>query len=156
MGIVTKIAHVETTSAIWEFDPTLPENKVLSSSSLDVVATIRTLAIKIQASGQRLAYFERLQLECGVEVPLKIPLHSNIRWGTADGMLSQSYNLRTVRFYVSLSFLTLTLSIGYQFIYQLCGRAFRPNHDNQAPRSTREENSMDGIRDQGVRLGTRQ
>lgn len=95
MSVITKIAHVETATAIWEFDPTLSQNRVLGDS-LDVVAVIRTLAIKIQASGQRVAYFERLQKECGVDIPLKIPLHSNVRWGTADGMLVRSYNLRQV------------------------------------------------------------
>lgn len=95
MSVITKIANVETTSAIWEFDPTLPSSRVLGDS-LDVVATIRTLTIKIQASGQRIAYFERLQTECGFSKPLKIPLHSNVRWGTADGMLGRSYELRQV------------------------------------------------------------
>ena len=52
------------------------------------------LAIKIQASGQRIAYFERLQAECGIMVPLTIPLHSNVHWGTADGMLGRAYRLR--------------------------------------------------------------
>lgn len=46
MASITKIANVETTTAIWEFDPTLPDNHVLSNS-LDVVAAIRTLAIKV-------------------------------------------------------------------------------------------------------------
>ena len=84
--------------AIWEFDPTLSQNRVLGDS-LDVVAAIRTLAIKIQASGQRVAYFERLQKECGIDIPLKIPLHSNVRWGTADGMLARSYDLRQVQLF---------------------------------------------------------
>ena len=92
MSVVTKLAHVKTTTTIWEFDPTLSQNRVLDNT-IDVVAVIRTLAIKIQASGQRIAYFERLQKECGIDVALKIPLHSNIRWGTADGMLARSYDL---------------------------------------------------------------
>ena len=37
---------VETTSAIWEYDPTLSGNHVLGDS-LDVVAAVRTLAIKV-------------------------------------------------------------------------------------------------------------
>ena len=78
MSVITKIAHVETTTAIWEFDLTLTQNQVLEDS-LDVVTAIRTLAIKIQASGQCVAYFERLQKECGIGIPLKIPLHSNVR-----------------------------------------------------------------------------
>lgn len=87
--------HVETTTAIWEFDPTLPQNWVLGGL-LDIVATIWTLAIKIQASGQCITYFKHLQNECGMDIALKIPLHSNIQWGTADGMLAQSYDLWTV------------------------------------------------------------
>ena len=49
---------------------------------------------KIQASGQRIEYFESTQLHCGLEEALKIPLHSNIRWGTAYKMLEQSHKLR--------------------------------------------------------------
>ncbi|KAF9224103.1 hypothetical protein BS17DRAFT_817003 [Gyrodon lividus] len=57
MSIITHIANVETTTAIWEYNPTLPGNRVLGDS-LDVVVAVRTLAIKIQASGQRIACFE--------------------------------------------------------------------------------------------------
>ena len=46
MSVITKIAAVETTSAIWEYDPTLSGNRVLGDS-LDVVAAVRTLAIKV-------------------------------------------------------------------------------------------------------------
>jgi hypothetical protein len=114
MARITKIAAVETTTAIWEYDPLLPDNRVLNGS-LDVIAAIRTLAIKvcldfklyvlipaaslqqIQSSGQRIELFEKLQIECGITDPLKIPLHSNVRWGTAFNMLSRSYQLRQVR-----------------------------------------------------------
>ena len=92
MSVITKLAHIETTTAIWEFDPTLLQNRVLGNT-VDVVTVIRTLAIKIQASGQHIMYFEQLQKECGIDVALKIPLQSNIRWGTANGMLAQSYDL---------------------------------------------------------------
>ena len=47
MAATTKIANVETTTAIWEFDPTLPNNRVLGNL-LDVVAAIHTLAIKVR------------------------------------------------------------------------------------------------------------
>ena len=57
MSEITQIDHITTTTAIWEFNPVLPTNCILDGS-LDVVATIHTLAIKIQASGQRIAYFE--------------------------------------------------------------------------------------------------
>ena len=52
--------------------------------------------LQIQCSGQRIEYFETLQRNCGVEIPLKIPLHSNVRWGTAEGMLGRAYELRQV------------------------------------------------------------
>jgi hypothetical protein len=51
---------------------------------------------QIQASGQRIEYFERLQLQCKFPKPLRIPLHSNVRWGSAHGMLERSYKLRQV------------------------------------------------------------
>jgi hypothetical protein len=46
MGHITKIAAVETSTAIWEYDPSLAGNRVLGGS-LDVIAAIRTLAIKV-------------------------------------------------------------------------------------------------------------
>ena len=46
MSHITKIAAVETTSAIWEYDPDLPNNRILGGS-LDVIAAIRTLAVKV-------------------------------------------------------------------------------------------------------------
>jgi hypothetical protein len=46
-ALITKIAAVENTTAIWEYDPTRPDNRVLGGS-LDVIAAIRTLAIKVR------------------------------------------------------------------------------------------------------------
>jgi hypothetical protein len=43
MSHITKIAAVETTSAIWEYDPDLPGNRILGGS-LDVIAAIRVVA----------------------------------------------------------------------------------------------------------------
>ena len=114
MGRITKIAAVETATAIWEYDPTQANNRVLGGS-LNVIAAIRTLAIKvkilvslhtlshniyaqIQASGQRIEYFHSTQICCGFPEALKIPLHSNICWGTAFGMLDQANKLRQVWF----------------------------------------------------------
>ncbi|KAF5382025.1 hypothetical protein D9615_004467 [Tricholomella constricta] len=95
MSHITRIAALETASAIWEYDPSDPDNRVLGGS-LDVIATIRTLAIKLQSSGQRIQYFEELQLKCNedLKAPLKIPLHSNTRWGSAYKMLERAYMLR--------------------------------------------------------------
>lgn len=47
MGHITKIAAVENSTAIWEYDPKLPDNRVLGGS-LDVIAAIRTIAIKVR------------------------------------------------------------------------------------------------------------
>jgi len=49
MGHITKIAAVENATAIWEYDPTLEGNRMLGGS-LDVIAAIRTLSIKVSVS----------------------------------------------------------------------------------------------------------
>ena len=46
MSHITKIAAVENATAIWEYDPTREDNRVLGGS-LDVIAAICTLAIKV-------------------------------------------------------------------------------------------------------------
>jgi len=46
MGDITKIAAVENATAIWEYDPIREDNRILGGS-LDVIAAIRTLAIKV-------------------------------------------------------------------------------------------------------------
>jgi hypothetical protein len=46
MAHITKIAAVETTTAIWEYDPSLPDNHVLNGS-LDIIAAICMVAIKV-------------------------------------------------------------------------------------------------------------
>jgi len=48
MGHITQITAIENATAIWEYDPTLPGNRVLGGS-LDVIAAIHTLAIKVVA-----------------------------------------------------------------------------------------------------------
>lgn len=49
MARITKIAAVENATAIWEYDPMQDDNRVLGGS-LDVIAAIRTLAIKVSIS----------------------------------------------------------------------------------------------------------
>jgi hypothetical protein len=46
MSVVTHVGAIATTTAIWNFDPTLPGNRVLGGS-LDVVAANQTLAVKV-------------------------------------------------------------------------------------------------------------
>jgi hypothetical protein len=46
MSHLTRISVLETTSAIWEYDPNLVDNCVLGGS-LEVIASIRMIAIKV-------------------------------------------------------------------------------------------------------------
>ena len=46
MKHITKIAVVENATSIWEYDPSREDNRVLGGS-LDVIAAIRTLSIKV-------------------------------------------------------------------------------------------------------------
>ena len=65
MGHITKIAAVENATAIWEYDPTHEDNRVLGGS-LDVIATIRTLAIKVNNSSYCSQKSQHLTLSCTV------------------------------------------------------------------------------------------
>jgi hypothetical protein len=87
MSTIMKIAVTKLSTAIWEYDPTDLEN---------CVATICTLAVKIQTSGQCISYFEHLQHKCSIDKPLTIPLYSKIQWGTVEAILEQSYWLHHV------------------------------------------------------------
>lgn len=147
MGCITKIAAVENTTAIWEYDPDLPDNQVLGGS-LDVIAAIRTIAIKvciikrigminlpwhqIQASGQRIEYFEKLQIQCKIADPLRIPLHSNVRWGSAYRMLDRSYKLRQVsqiQLVAINTYLNFACIANWSFL-AIRGLPFRPDYDH--------------------------
>ncbi len=95
MSTVMKTSIIETCNVIWDYNPEDPSASI-SMGSRDLIAMIRTLAIKIQASGQRIQRFHRLQLDCGIAPPLNIPLHNNTRWGSALGMCQRAYKLRKV------------------------------------------------------------
>jgi hypothetical protein len=49
MALIMKIAAVKNATAIWEYDPTRDDNRVLGGS-LDVITAIHTLAIKVRIS----------------------------------------------------------------------------------------------------------
>lgn len=49
MSAVTQISAIENATAMWEYDPTLPDNRVLGGS-LDAIAILRTLALKVCCS----------------------------------------------------------------------------------------------------------
>lgn len=44
--------------------------------------------------------FQRLQVESGVWTPVKIPLHSNVRWSSAHKMLDRALLLRQVAYFL--------------------------------------------------------
>ena len=46
MSHITKIGAIENQTAIWEYDPDLPDNRVLGGS-LDVIAAVGTISIKV-------------------------------------------------------------------------------------------------------------
>ena len=107
MAHITNIVVVENKTAIWEFNNALQINHV-ANGGLNVIMVLRTLGIKvssqlknfyqtnsndIQASGACIEYFNKLQIRCGITTPLKIPLHSNIQWGTAHAILDRGNKL---------------------------------------------------------------
>jgi len=152
MGVITCIAMVKTTTAIWEYDPTLTNNHVMDNS-LDVIVAVHTLAIKIQSSGQWIVYFERLQKDCGINIPLKIPLHSNVHWGIADGMLGQSYQLRQVSTDATRS-TWCQCFLGNQPFYMLCWWAIWPYHYHLPAQQHHQTHFfMEGILILCIRLG---
>ena len=68
MSHITKTAVVENKAAIWEYDPALPSNRI-SNGGLDVIATIRTLAIKVSLHSTFLGLIDRylLMTDPGIE-----------------------------------------------------------------------------------------
>ena len=144
MTHITKIAAVETATAIWEYDPSLPDNCMLNSS-LDVTAAIQALAIKvghvsfllswfsnlpqIQSSGQHIEAFEKLQVECSLNDTLKIPLHSNVQW---EWLIACSvYCTRFVR-YADVLYPSSSLSkglVGHHLVYCRCWPSIQSYHN---------------------------
>lgn len=108
MTQITKEAAFETSQAIWEYDPSDPESRVLGNS-LDVIAALRTLATKIQVSGQRIQEFHKIQREFKIDPPLSLILHGNTRWGSAFGMVDRGLKLAKVCNALVLSFVSLIL-----------------------------------------------
>jgi hypothetical protein len=49
MTHIMKIAAVKNATAIWEYNPDLPDNHMLGGS-LDIIAVICTIAIKVRLS----------------------------------------------------------------------------------------------------------
>ncbi|KAG6872994.1 hypothetical protein C0995_004370 [Termitomyces sp. Mi166 len=92
MSCLTKTGAIENTNVIWDYNPDLPANQVLNGR-LDVIAALWTIAIKIQASGQCMEYFQKLQMQTRIKTLLKIPLHNDTRWGSAYGMMDHSLKL---------------------------------------------------------------
>ena len=60
------------------------------------ISHTESMNVNIQASGQWLQYCEKVHLEYGITMPLRITLHSNMCWGSAYGMLDRAYKIRAV------------------------------------------------------------
>lgn len=71
MTQITQKAAFETSQAIWEYDPSITESRILGNS-LDVIAALRTLATKIHASGQCIQEFQKIQRGFGINPPLSL------------------------------------------------------------------------------------
>ncbi len=67
------------------------------------IVYVGSVHAQIQVSGQRKEVFDRYQRESGIEVPLVIPLHSNVRWGSAALMCDRAFKLREVRLCADLT-----------------------------------------------------
>lgn len=106
MTQIMKKAAFETSQAIWEYNPSDPDSRVLGGS-LDVIAALRTLSTKIQASGQRILEFRKIQIEVGIINPLSLILHGNTRWGSVYGMVDHGIKLAKVCHLIL--FLTISL-----------------------------------------------
>ena len=144
IGGIMKIAAIETTRAIWKYDPTLPDNRVLGGS-LDAIAAIWTLAVKvciimicilsvlihvsnpqIQASGQHIEYFEQLQANSKILTPLKLKVHSNTWWGSAYDMADCALQLCQVRIPWSNYWTMKWQFAAHQSVHLSCWWDFRP------------------------------
>jgi hypothetical protein len=94
MSKITKISVTDSAVAIWDYDPTLFENRI--GAGYDYVNIVRTLIVKIRASPTREEVFERCQQECKISPVVKLSTHSNIRWGSSLDMLQKAIKLADV------------------------------------------------------------
>ena len=107
MSVITNIAAVETTTAIWEFDPTVSGNHIFGNS-IDVIAALHTLAIKIQALDSE----SRTSITCKLSVVslTHSPSHSIVmstgeQWMVCLGMPIFSVSQSTCLSILQMSFL---------------------------------------------------
>ena len=85
---------------------------------------LNMIVIQIHASPQHLEYFEKLQIEMGKNPPLKVPLHSNVRWTSAYVMIKRAYELRKVCIFYQNGSLFL-FTDGYVGNQSLCFHCWR-------------------------------
>ena len=59
MACITRMAAIETTTAIWDYDPDLPKNRIMNGSlPVDAVAALRTLSVKVDSIFYSLNVFQ--------------------------------------------------------------------------------------------------
>ncbi|KAM5541078.1 hypothetical protein V8D89_005389 [Ganoderma adspersum] len=92
MGQITQVAIAENKQAIWDYNPNDPHSLV--NGSIDLIAVIHTLIVKIQVSGQWKQAFEELQIDGTRPLPLALIVHNNTHWGSGFGMTKRVFDLR--------------------------------------------------------------
>ena len=111
MGHITQIAAIKNATAIWEYDPSLPGNWILGGS-LDVIAAIRTIAVKVSLpffTNMKFSYvafrFKHLgngsntsrNSSCSANSPSPLGFHSTARFDGAQHMACLSIHTSCVK-----------------------------------------------------------
>jgi hypothetical protein len=112
MGRVTQIAAIENTTAIWEYDPSLPGNWILGGS-LDVIAAIRTIAVKVSLpffTNMKFSYVVALRFKhlgngsntsrnssCSANSPSPLGFHSTATFDGAQHMACLSVHTSCIK-----------------------------------------------------------
>lgn len=76
MSAITKTAAMETTQAIWEYDPADPHNRVLGGS-VDVIAALRTLGVKVSLPFSQCFWLDKQLADASIRPANPVfPFHS--------------------------------------------------------------------------------
>ena len=170
MGHITKIAAVENSTAIWEYDPTQRNNRVLGGS-LDVIAAIRTLVIKVRALF-RLSItqtlipwlrFKHLDSKSSISIVLRFdavflrPSKSPCTVISVGGQLSKCLTRLTSFDRYCIDFLLFLLDLHMQLtanclVCVICRWNVWTHHYRAPRRSYRKAHTLVGIQDVGARL----
>ena len=96
MSSIMKIAAIESAQAIWEFDPTLDGNRLLGGS-LDMIAAIQTIAIKVSDIRSESSVIILHQYPRFVHLDNVSNTSSNSRQAARSQLHSRSWKFITIR-----------------------------------------------------------